>query len=187
MTVFLSNDLVTCKAVAEYPLITVTTDDGDSYVRIDNSEGYTYIVLPFTHTEETMNAENMIVTINELIKDGLFTDVLRKPELSSAINTALKQAKDSGEFDGADGTSVTVSSVTESSADGGSNVVEFSDGKQVTIKNGSKGSTPVKGTDYFTDADKEEMVTAVKATLTSETWVFTLEDGSTVTKVVLLG
>ena len=38
------------------------------------------------------------------------------------------------------GTSVTVKSVSESAADGGSNVVTFSDGKTVTIKNGSKGS-----------------------------------------------
>lgn len=49
--------------------------------------------------------------------------------------------------DGQDGTSVTVSKVTESTADGGSNVVTFSDGKTVTIKNGSKGSTGAKGDD----------------------------------------
>ena len=85
--------------------------------------------------------------------------------LPTAINTALAQAKASGEFDGKDGTngkdgtSVTVKSVSESTADGGSNVVTFSDGKTVTIKNGSKGSTgatgnngadgkaPVRGTD----------------------------------------
>lgn len=47
--------------------------------------------------------------------------------------------------DGAAGTSVTVSNVTESTADGGSNVVKFSDGKSVTIKNGSKGSKGDKG------------------------------------------
>ena len=72
---------------------------------------------------------------------------------------------------GKDGTSVTVASVSESTADGGSNVVTFSDGKAVTIKNGSKGSTgndgktPVKGTDYWTDADKSEIVTEVVAAL----------------------
>jgi hypothetical protein len=68
--------------------------------------------------------------------------------LQSAIYTALTQAKASGEFDGADGkdgTSVTVSNVSESTADGGSNVVTFSDGKKVTIKNGSKGSNGAKG------------------------------------------
>ena len=72
---------------------------------------------------------------------------------------------------GAAGTSVTVKSVSESTADGGSNVVTFSDGKTVTIKNGSRGSmgatgsdgkdgedgyTPVAGVDYYTDADKAE-------------------------------
>ena len=44
-----------------------------------------------------------------------------------------------------DGTSVTVKSVSESTIDGGSNVVTFSDGKTVTIKNGSKGSKGEKG------------------------------------------
>ena len=46
---------------------------------------------------------------------------------------------------GASGTSVTVKSVSESTADCGSNVVTFSDGKTITIKNGSKGSTGSKG------------------------------------------
>ena len=78
---------------------------------------------------------------------------------------------------GAAGTSVTVKSVSESTADGGSNVVTFSDGKTVTIKNGSKGSagatgatgaagkTPVKGVDYFTAADQESIVQQVIAAL----------------------
>ena len=65
--------------------------------------------------------------------------------LPEAINDALEQAKASGEFDGndgadgKDGTSVTVSKVTESTADGGSNVVTFSDGKTLTVRNGSEG------------------------------------------------
>lgn len=46
---------------------------------------------------------------------------------------------------GKDGTSVTVTSVTESTADGGSNVVTFSDGNTLTVKNGSKGSTGSTG------------------------------------------
>lgn len=46
---------------------------------------------------------------------------------------------------GKDGTSVTVASVSESTADGGSNVVTFSDGKKLNIKNGRNGidATPV--------------------------------------------
>ena len=70
-----------------------------------------------------------------------------------------------------DGTSVTVKSVSTSSADGGSNVVTFSDGKTLTVKNGSKGSpgtngtTPVKGTDYWTAADRQSIVNDVVAAL----------------------
>ena len=42
--------------------------------------------------------------------------------------------------DGNDGTSVTITSVTESDESGGENVVTFSDGKKLTIKNGKDGA-----------------------------------------------
>ena len=121
-------------------------------------------------------------------------------------------------FDGEDGTSVSVISVSESKEDDGNNIVTFSDGNTVTIKNGktgkdgkdgrdgndgndgvspvvsvsaitgghrisitdknstktvdvldgSNGTTPVKGTDYWTSADKTEMVNSVLAAL--PTW-----------------
>lgn len=78
------------------------------------------------------------VTETELNNKGYLTqhqDISGKldaSELPTAINTALAQAKESGEFDGKDGT----------------------DGK-----------TPVKGKDYFTDADKSEMISSVIASL----------------------
>ena len=61
-------------------------------------------------------------------------------------------------------------------------------GKRVSIRGaaGAAGVTPVKGTDYFTDGEKAEMVNAVKALLVSELWTFTLTSGSAVTKEVLL-
>lgn len=37
------------------------------------------------------------------------------------------------------------------------------------------------------DADKNTIAAAVKASLNIETWTFTLEDGSTVTKAVYVG
>lgn len=43
--------------------------------------------------------------------------------------------------DGKDGTSVTVSSVTESAESGGNNIVKFSDGKTLTVKNGKDGTS----------------------------------------------
>ena len=39
----------------------------------------------------------------------------------------------------------------------------------------------------LTDTDKNTIAEAVKASLTTETWTFTLEDGSTVTKAVYVG
>lgn len=58
--------------------------------------------------------------------------------------------------DGKDGAPVTVQSVNESTTDGGSNVVTFSDGQKLTVKNGRKGAdgyTPVKGVDYVDGKD----------------------------------
>lgn len=46
---------------------------------------------------------------------------------------------------GKDGTSVTVSNVSESTASGGTNVVTFSDGKKVNIKNGINGTNGTNG------------------------------------------
>lgn len=198
------------------------------------------------------------------------TGYVKDDDIGSVVESALATAKESGEFDGDDGTSVTVSSVTESTESGAINTVKFSDGKAVHIKNGidggdgvgivdivlldaddqdpnkspesyistykiilsngdnkyfyiyhgidgvsvtdakiedgdlyllfddhpnykkigrvagADGKTPVKGTDYFTEADKTEMVNKVKSALTSETWTFKLKDGSTVTKKVVI-
>ena len=92
-------------------------------------------------------------------------------------------------FDGTpgnDGTSVTIRSISESTSDGGTSVITFSDGSTLRVKNGSKGSqgdpgspgqdgergpagadgyTPVKGVDYWTAADKQSMVNDVLAAL----------------------
>lgn len=57
-------------------------------------------------------------------------------------------------IDGKDGASVTVQSVEESTADGGSNVVTFSDGAKMTVKNGKK---PVKGEEYWTEEEQAEL------------------------------
>lgn len=55
---------------------------------------------------------------------------------------------------GPSGTSVTVSKVSESAASGGSNVVTFSDGKTVTIKNGVNGTNGTNGTNGVTPTIK---------------------------------
>lgn len=65
---------------------------------------------------------------------------------------------------GPPGDSITVAEVSESSEDGGENVVKFSDGKQLLVKNGRRGAPgkdPIKGVDYFTPEDKEEIAAMV--------------------------
>lgn len=138
---------------------------------------------------------------------------LNTSELPAAINTALSQAKASGEFDGKngkdgqdgytpqknvdyfdgkdgkdgsngkDGTSATHSwngtTLTITSASGTSSANLKGDKGDTGSKGdkgdtgskgdkgdkGDAGKTPVKGTDYFTESDKQEMVSAILAAL----------------------
>ena len=77
-----------------------------------------------------------------------YTIILTDGSTYDFVAPAGPSGKDGGNGEpGKDGTSVTVASVTESAEDGGSNVVKFSDGKTVTIKNGSKGSDGADGKD----------------------------------------
>lgn len=142
---------------------------------------------------KSVTVQKKFTTITTLDEKFIPSTIARTSDIPTAVDTAvteaLTEAKESGEFDGApgtpgadgkdgqngaDGTSVTVTSVTESTEDGGSNVVTFSDGKTLTVlngktgENGADGKTPVKGTDYYTEADKTEMVNSVLAAL--PTW-----------------
>ena len=57
-----------------------------------------------------------------------------------------------------------------------------------TVTDGKDGAKGDKGDPYtLTEADKSAIAAAVKSSLTTETWTFELEDGSTVTKKVVLG
>lgn len=81
---------------------------------------------------------------------------IAKTELQATINTALAQAKASGDFDGADGLTPTI-------GDNGNWYLGNTDtGKP------SRGDTPQKGTDYWTEADQQSIVNDVLAAL--PTW-----------------
>ena len=56
----------------------------------------------------------------------------------------------------------------------------------LTGKQGEPGRTPEKGTDYWTEADKQEVVDSTIDSLPTETWTFTLESGSTIQKKVVV-
>lgn len=78
---------------------------------------------------------------------------------------------------GKDGTSVTVANVSESTADGGTNVVTFSDGKKLNVKNGRKGGDGAPGAAGKDGAGVKSM------TYNSSTnkWTVTLTDNTTLT------
>jgi hypothetical protein len=88
-------------------------------------------------------------------------------------NPTPRKVKGEDGKDGINGVSVTsVRQTTTSNADGGTNVITItlSNGNNYTFSviNGSKGSngdTPIKGKDYFTDADKADMVNDVISAL----------------------
>lgn len=71
------------------------------------------------------------------------------------------------ELPGGSGTSVTVKNVFESTASGGTNVIEFSDGNKVNIKNGINGKDGDKGDKgdpyTLTETDKNSIAQAVYA------------------------
>ena len=74
----------------------------------------------------------------EKLADKMEKEYVRDDEVSTIIEPALALAKESGEFDGADG---------------------YTPVKGVDYFDGEPGYTPVKGTDYWTEADIQEMVT----------------------------
>ena len=92
--------------------------------------------------------------------------------------------------DGKDGTSITISNISESAADGGTNTVTFSDGSALKVKNGSKGSAGADGRDGAPGAPgapgkdgHSPVVTATKSGKTTTisvdgTAIATVEDGT---------
>lgn len=84
---------------------------------------------------------------------------LNASELPTAINTALAQAKESGEFDGPQGPEGPQGPKGDTGATGPAGE---------TGPAGADGYTPVRGTDYWTASDQEQIVSDVLAAL--PTW-----------------
>ena len=89
--------------------------------------------------------------------------------------------------DGKDGASITISNIIESTADGGTNTVTFSDGSALKVKNGSKGSAGADGRDGAPGTPGKDghspVVTATKSGKTTTISVdgaaiATVEDGA---------
>lgn len=112
----------------------------------------------YVYTEtEVKRYETLEERIKKIEDNGGVADLsgyLKKAELNTAIDSALAQAKESGAFDGKDGIngtdgkdgiSVIITSISESTVDGGENVVTFNDGTSLTVKNGKNGKDGAKG------------------------------------------
>lgn len=92
--------------------------------------------------------------------DELLAEKLSTSQLNNAIDQALLQAKESGEFKGEKG----------EKGDKGDQGIQGPQGEKgedgkdgVNGKDGADGKTPVKGVDYFTDADKKELIADIDA------------------------
>ena len=131
--------------------LTVTSASGTSSADLKGDKG---------DKGDSIKGDDGISPMVDVSKSGKVTTISITDKYGTKTATINDGADGSN---GSNGTSVTVKSVSESTADGGSNVVTFSDGKTLTVKNGSKGS---KGDAYtLTDADKNTIVNAVIAAL----------------------
>ena len=119
-------------------LIVYDPDENYNYSRVKIGDGIsTANELPFIIAVDTSLTQSGQAADAKAVGDALegkqpIGDYVLANKLPEVIDDALTQAKESGEFDGADG------------------------------------KTPVKGTDYYTEADKTEMVSRVLSAL--PTW-----------------
>lgn len=130
------------------------------------SNGDNSIEIPIS---DIKSPDDKIVQIGDLI---IVKDKWDMYYIKNIDNQNLALCEFVGNFKGENGTSITISNVTESSEDNGNNVVTFSDGKALTVKNGKTGQ----------GATTAQVIEAME----KETWIFTLADGSSVEKVVPL-
>ena len=126
-------------------------EDGGYYIpSIENKNGETLIY--FTPSSPDMPAMEPIPVLN----------------LNEVIDMALTQAKESGEFDGKNGEKGETGPAGPQGPEGpqgekgepGADGINGQDGQPGKDgspgKDGADGKTPVKGEDYWTDADKQE-------------------------------
>lgn len=105
--------------------------------------------------------EELVSGLDQKIEEKVGAD-----ELNTAVEDALTTAKESGEFDGPkgdDGFSPTIS--VYQGMETGLHIIYITDANGEKTVYLEDGHTPVKGTDYWTAADKTEIVNDVLAAL----------------------
>jgi hypothetical protein len=86
---------------------------------------------------------------------------------ATKLVAGLMSAEDKAKLDSLSMDGDGISFELQLSKDEGNAMEQREDGLYVPAARGEKGDTPVKGTDYWTDEDKEEIVAAVLAALPS--------------------
>ena len=177
------------------------TDGTQSVISVKNGEdgedGRSVNIESITESDED-GGENIVQFSSFRPNDPNTRLIIKNGKTGSPGHTPQKGVD---YFDGKDGESISVSSVSESTDDNGENVVTFSDGKKLTVKNGSKGNpgyTPQKNVDYFDGksgvhigsdmpADDINVWIDPEGEPTSvEEWRFNLYNGTTDTKTVVV-
>lgn len=202
-----------------------------SYTSTEIATDFGNVSSPLNYVSLCRNVTDTFATLDEAL-DGqnsrildLTSAKLDASALPTAIDTALAEAKASGEFNGADGQRgtgllpVTTAPSGYTTAVGGitpkyrmaiSTIKTQSGATEVLLGDTIRYSyyhypidyldssyaycetrTSIRGATgaayTLTDEDKTTIVNAVTSSLATETWTFTLKDGSTVTKKVVLG
>ena len=128
------------------------------------------------------NVSQLVNDSNYLTEHQDISGKLDANKLPDAINTALEQAKISGEFDGSNGISATHSwsgtTLTITSASGTSSVnLKGEKGEQgipgiqgVQGEQGPAGYSPKRGIDYWTSEDKAEIKSYVDGAILGGEW-----------------
>jgi hypothetical protein len=101
------------------------------------------------------------------IKNNL-TDYAKSEDIKTEVETALAEAKTSGEFKGDKGDPFTYEDFAPEQLEALKGKDGYTPVKGVDYFDGDKGAdgyTPIKGTDYFTEEEKAELVNAVLASL----------------------
>ena len=130
-------------------------------VTIEKSFNYEY--LPIKNNREYTPTSDFQPATKKYVDDECrkLSGKLSEGSLSEAINEALAQAKESGEFDGAQGPKGEKGDQGEPGAKGEKGDTGAQGPQGEKGDQGEPGKTPEKGVDYFTDADKQEIAQMV--------------------------
>lgn len=135
-TVKISGDLIPRGIDGYSPTIDVEPIDGGTKIIINDISG----TKTATINDGATGAQGVSGKDGVSVTHSWNGTTLNITSASGTTSANLKGETGAAGSNGKDGTSITVKSVSESSADGGSNVVTFSDGKTLTVKNGKTGT-----------------------------------------------